>query len=316
MILLLGGSGYIGSAFVAEMERRGIAFQSLSREACDFTCFSAVLGHLKRLQPDFVINAAGFTGKPNVDACEVLRAETLLGNVVLPQVVSDACSAAGLPWAHVSSGCVYSGAKIHCEGSVRIEKDLIKPELRQWLEHHPEAIFGYDEMDASNFSFDNLPCSFYSGTKALAEQVVAKNELASVWRLRMPFDEVDCPQNYLSKLLRYERTYDNINSLSHRGDFVRACLDLWEKHAAPGIYNVTNPGFVSTRQVVDIICRTLSPGRCFTFWESDEEFYRHAALAPRSNCVLDTAKLLSAGVSIRPVEEALEHALLNWRRAS
>ena len=69
------------------------------------------------------------------------------------------------------------------------------------------------------------------------------------------------PRNYLSKVQRYEKVYDNVNSISHRGDFVRACLDLWERRAPFGIYNVTNPGFVTTRQVVDLVEKILKPAK-------------------------------------------------------
>jgi UDP-glucose 4,6-dehydratase len=130
--------------------------------------------------------------------------------------------------------------------------------------------------------------------------------------LRIPFDQFDNPRNYLSKVQNYPKVYDNINSLSHRGDFVAACLDLWQKRAPFGTYNVTNPGFVSTRQVVAMIQRILKPARPLEFWANDDEFYRQAAKTPRSNCVLDVSKLLSAGVKLRPVEEALENALQSW----
>ena len=133
-----------------------------------------------------------------------------------------------------------------------------------------------------------------------------------VWRLRIPFDEYDSSRNYLSKVQRYTKVYDNVNSLSHRGDFATACLDLWERRAPFGCYNVTNPGFVTTRQVVELIERQLKPTRAFEFWASDTEFYQVAAKTPRSNCVLDVAKLLATGVKLRPVEEALEHSLKNW----
>ena len=46
---------------------------------------------------------------------------------------------------------------------------------------------------------------------------------------------------------------------------------------------------------------------------SDEEFYRHAAKTPRSNCILDVTKLLATGVKMRPVHEALENSLRNWK---
>ena len=106
--------------------------------------------------------------------------------------------------------------------------------------------------------------------------------------------------------------YDNANSISHLGDFVSACLDLWRLRAPFGTYNITNPGYVTTREVVDAIARVLKPARRFEFWADDGEFYRLAARTPRSNCILDCTKLLRAGVAIRPVGEALEHALRNW----
>jgi len=65
--------------------------------------------------------------------------------------------------------------------------------------------------------------------------------------------------------------------------------------------------------VVEQIKKILQPARQFEYWASDEEFYRQAARAPRSNCVLEVAKLLAAGVKIRGVEEALEDSLKNWQ---
>jgi UDP-glucose 4,6-dehydratase len=96
---------------------------------------------------------------------------------------------------------------------------------------------------------------------------------------------------------------------------VRACLDLWARQAPFGIYNVTNPGFVTTRQVAELIQARLKPGRTFEYWASDEEFYRLAAKTPRSNCMLDVSKLLATGVAIRPVLEALDEALQRWQPA-
>ena len=70
---------------------------------------------------------------------------------------------------------------------------------------------------------------------------------------------------------------------------------------------------MTTRRVVEAIERILKPNRRFEFWENDEEFYRVAAKTPRSNCVLDVSKLLSAGVAVRPVDEALEESLRQWK---
>lgn len=312
MILLLGAAGYIGQAFELELSRRGVAFRSLSRDQVDYTDFETLRKFLDGTKPDFVVNAAGYTGKPNVDACETARADTLRGNALFPQTLSHACTVAGVPWGHVSSGCIYAGAWVTEKGRRRVEKDLTRPEVQHLLEVNREAIGGYREDDEPNFSFRSPPCSFYSGTKALGEEVLAGAGQAYIWRLRIPFDEIDNGRNYLTKVQSYSKVYDNVNSLSHRGDFVRACLDLWERRAPYGTYNVTNPGFVTTREVVDQIKKTRNPGREFEFWADDEEFYKVAAKTPRSNCVLDVSKLLATGVVMRPVEVAIRSSLENW----
>ena len=315
MIVLLGASGYIGEAFERVIRERGYPLTPVSRKYLDYTRFEALVDFIKTVKPSLLINAAGYSGKPNVDACETARAETLAGNTLLPQTIAHACAVTGTPWGHVSSGCIYSGAKIVLNGQIRAEKDFTKPELRHLAESDPSAVRGYTETDEPNFSFRDLPCSFYSGTKALAEEAIVGVGQSYIWRLRIPFDEIDHSRNYLSKVQRYEKVYDNVNSISHRGDFAKACLDLWQARAPFGIYNVTNPGYITTREVVEMIQRILKPKRQFEFWASDDEFYKFGAITPRSNCVMDMKKLLSTGIKLRPVDEALEDVLRNWKPA-
>jgi dTDP-4-dehydrorhamnose reductase len=313
MILLLGGSGYVGGAFQRELARRGLDFVNVRRAELDYGRFGPLLAWLRARRPEFVVNCAGYTGKPNVDACEDQKADTLLGNALLPQAIAHACAAAGVPWGHVSSGCIYAGAKLaRPDGTLETVKDLTTPEGRRVVAEEPARLRGFTETDPPNFSFRDGPCSFYSGTKALGEEALAGVSDSYVWRLRIPFDERDGARNYLSKIQRYAKVYDNVNSISHLGDFAWACLELWARRAPFGAYNVTNPGWVTTRQVVALIEERLRPARKFEFWAGDEEFYRVAAKTPRSNCVLDVSKLLAAGVNLRPVEAALDDALARW----
>lgn len=312
MIVLLGATGYVGQAFQRELQVRGEPFLAVSRKELDYTRYEVLVGVLRDLRPHFLINAAGYTGRPNVDACELAKADTLQGNTLFPLTVSHACQAAGIPWGHVSSGCIYAGAKIREHGETRVERDLTRPAIREVVQQRPACVEGFRENDPPNFTFRHPPCSFYSGTKALAEEALSHDESVYVWRLRIPFDEHDNARNYLTKLQRYAKLYENFNSLSHRADFVGACLDLWKLRAPFGTYNVTNPGFVSTQQVAEKIRKILDPERVFEYWADDEEFYRKAVKTPRSNCVLNVDKIQAAGVSLRPVEEALQEALENW----
>jgi dTDP-4-dehydrorhamnose reductase len=313
MILLLGASGYIGRAFANELRRRGDNFIPLTRKAVNYADFNLLFEYVRKLRPEFIINAAGYRGSPNVDACELAREETLFANTLLPQTIARVCSMTNTPWGHVSSASIYTGAKVLERGTMRIEKDLNRPEIRRLLVEHPESFHGFTEWDEPNFSFRRLPCNFYSGTKALAEDVIRGIGRSYIWRPGMPFNELEESRNFLLRIQQYPKVYDSENAISQVEDFVRACLNLWERRASFGTYNVVNPGAITTRQVVEMIQRILKLDRRFEFWKNDGEFYRFGARTPRSNCILDVAKLLATGVEMRPAEEALEDSLRNWR---
>ncbi|MBI2513729.1 MAG: sugar nucleotide-binding protein [Opitutae bacterium] len=290
MIYLLGGSGYVGHAYQALLARKSIPFRNLRRAEVNYADRATLTELLRREKPDFLINAAGYTGKPNVDACELHKSECLDGNAVLPGTVALACADAGIPWGHVSSGCIYTGART--DGS------------------------GFTETDTPNFSFRTNNCSFYSGTKALGEEVLADKPSVYVWRLRIPFNEVDSPRNYLTKLMRYATLLEATNSISQLDEFVAATFACWENRVPFGTYNVTNPGAITTHEVVALIRQTGVSNKNFVFFKDEADFMQKAAKTPRSNCVMDSAKLASVGIRMTEVHEAVERDLRRWRSAS
>ncbi len=287
MILLLGGTGYVGSAFQKLLTAKNIEFRNVSRREVDYANQSVLTNLLCNTRPEFLINCAGYTGKPNVDACELQKSECLQGNAVLPGIIREACDRTGTSWGHVSSGCIYTGTR--SDGN------------------------GFSEDDAPNFSFRTNNCSFYSGCKALGEECLEGAENVFLWRLRIPFNNGDSSRNYLSKLMRYNRLLKAVNSISHLDDFVQACWQMWSDRLPFGKYNVTNTGSISTEKVVSLIRQHLHLSRDFQFFESEDQFMQQAAKTPRSNCVLDNSKLLNAGVVMRGVEEAIIDSLRNWQ---
>ncbi len=286
MILLLGGSGYIGNAFCRYFEARSIAYRSVARAEVDYTQRDNLVRLIQQSKATFLINAAGYTGKPNVDACELHKADCLAGNAVLPGVIREACELAGITWGHVSSGCIYTGCR--SDGC------------------------GFTEDDPANFCFRTNNCSFYSGCKALGEECLAGSDSAYVWRLRIPFDHVDSGRNYLSKLMRYERLLDATNSITQLDEFVDVCWQSWERRIPYGTYNVTNTGAVTAREVVAHLKRQLGIEKHFEFFSSEAQFMSVAAKTPRSNCILDNSKLRATGIAISEVHEAIERSLKSW----
>ncbi|MCB1121750.1 MAG: sugar nucleotide-binding protein [Verrucomicrobiae bacterium] len=285
-LVLLGGSGYIGQTFQEVLQKRGISFRNFSRSELDYYHPQKLVEALKQEKPDCLINAAGYTGKPNVDACEDDKANCLLGNAVLPGVIREVCESQDIPWGHVSSGCIYTSKGT--DGRPFVEED--KP----------------------NFSFRTNNCSFYSGTKALGEEVLDGAEKCYIWRLRIPFDERNNPRNYLSKLLHYEWLLDAENSISQRFEFIDACLKSFEMDLPYGKYNVTNPGSISAREITEIMKKHGLVKKELKFFESEEAFMNQVVRAPRSNCVMSSEKLTRAGIHMTEVHEAVDKACANW----
>ena len=288
MYIVLGKSGYIAQAIISELKKRNLDHLALSRSDLDYTDFKTFqefyhINYNNSSTPtknSIIINCAGYIGKPNVDACESNKGDTIMGNVVFPTNLANHCSINASTLVQISSGCIYDG----------YEKD-------------------FSEEDAPNFTFNNG--SFYSGTKALCERMILNhNPRSYIFRLRIPFDHIDNSRNYLSKLINYDTLVNVTNSLSHRGDFAKYVIDLLEQRVPHGIYNITNKGSISTEEVVNLIKETILPDKVFNFFNSLESFNKKVK-APRSNCVLDTSKV-EKYIKIRDVREALEDSLSHF----
>lgn len=287
MIVVIGKNGYVAKIFCSQNSSYDL--KSVGRDDFDYYNPFLLSNYLKENNVKFLVNAAGFTGKPNVDACELAKYKCLYGNAILPGVIREVCEDLQIPWGHVSSGCIYSGRK-------------------------PGGV-GWNEEDEPNFSFRSPPCSFYSGTKALGEEVLDGAENCFIWRLRIPFNHEPSLRNYLQKLLNYENLLEAENSVSHLEEFCQKCIECFTKDIEPGIYNMTNPGSITTRQVTEWMIQEGLSDKQFTFFETEDEFMEKAARTPRSNCVLDTTKAEKAGIGMSPVEEAIIDSIRKMRQS-
>lgn len=286
MIILFGSTGYIGSEFKKQLENLKVPF------FCWPNSSKTTFNDLEKWYDESgypligaAINAAGYTGKPNVDACEIHKEDTLRGNIVWPQILADWCTLNDIPLGHVSSGCIYQGRR--ADGKA------------------------FTEDDEPNFGFQNNS-SFYSGTKLLGEQIVKKWEKHYIWRLRIPFEEFSNDRNYISKLLRYNKLLRAENSISNKQEFVDASIQSILKEIPYGTYNVTNTGYITTDMIVDKLKSTIAKDKSFSLID-EQDFYEKYAKTPRSNCVLDNTKILATGIKMKGVEESIDYCLNNWK---
>lgn len=286
-VIIFGGAGYIGSEFCRQMYSRGIDYIKVPSRG--WTSVGELRYIVKNWSPNVIINSAAYVGENSIKDCEQNKDQTIVSNVVFVKTLIDICTDNNIILGHMSSGCVYNG---YIDG-------------------------GYKETDVPNLSFKNNNCSFYTGTKVLAEDLLKTIQNKYVWRIRLPFDEVNNRRNYLTKILSYDKLVSAPNSLSHRTELVTACIDSFMNEVPYGVYNVTNPGWIDSYNIVLQMKKHMRlgdwmPHKTFNFFSSVDEFNALDSM-PRSNTILNTEKLSLVGIKMRDVNQSIEETLKQWR---
>ncbi|CAN1351788.1 Trifunctional UDP-glucose 4,6-dehydratase/UDP-4-keto-6-deoxy-D-glucose 3,5-epimerase/UDP-4-keto-L-rhamnose-reductase RHM1 [Linum perenne] len=137
--LIYGRTGWIGGLLGKICEKQGIAYQygrgRLENRA-------QIMEDIDVVKPTHVFNAAGVTGRPNVDWCETHETETIRANVIGVLTLADVCRDRDLLMVNYATGCIF-----------------------EYDDSHPvDSGIGFTEEDRANFTG-----SFYSKTKAMVQ---------------------------------------------------------------------------------------------------------------------------------------------------
>jgi len=287
VILIFGENGYVSKRFQSFFDYKKVQYKAVSLKECDV--LHKVGQSIIKHKPTFIINAIGYTGKPNVDACEDNKEECLIVNVQIANNIANACRHYDIPFGHVSSGCIYNS----------INENKV-----------------YDENDEPNFSFPNNNCSYYSGCKALAEKNIQSVwEKSYLWRLRMPFNHLPSSKNFISKILEYNKVISLPNSLTNIDEFVQACYYSIIKNVPYGTYNIVNPDAITAKEILEICKEYNLTKKEYNYFETLEEFTK-IVKTPRSNCVLSSDKIMNEGFGLLSSKESVRKALSVWNQTN
>jgi len=286
-ILLFGASGYIGTEFINQFQNvNGIEVICVSSRRPDGSSYSyrELSRMIVDMSPTVIINCSAYVGGLSIINCENRKDMTIQSNIIFPQMLGEICNGSDIVFGHFSSGCIYNG--------------------------YPDG--GFKEADEPNFTFKSNNCSFYTGTKVLAEELLKDVPNKYIWRIRLPFDERNHPRNYLTKLMSFDTLVNCDNSISNRRELVRACLECIINGVPFGTYNLTNPGYIRAYEIVEMAKKILKLDKEFKYFEDSETFDEFRKI-PTSNVILNTDKLASVGIKMTPVHDSVEWSLKNWK---
>ncbi|THY14009.1 NAD(P)-binding protein [Aureobasidium pullulans] len=276
VFLIWGGNGWVAGHLEALLKDQG---KSVHTTTVRMENREAVIKELDRIKPTHVFNCAGCTGRPNVDWCEDNKSATIRSNVIGTLNLADACEQRDIHISVFATGCIYA-----------------------YDDAHPIGGPGFLESDPANFSG-----SFYSATKSRVEEIMMNYPNVLCLRLRMPVSDDLHPRNFVTKIARYERVVDVPNSNTILHDLLPAAILLAENDET-GIYNFTNPGAISHNEVLGLFKKIVRPE--FGWKNFSLEQQSLVIKAGRSNCMLDTGKLVSKlkeyGFEVPEVHDAYE----------
>ena len=280
------GNGYIGKKVYNYLTSTMTDFDVVSMSKYDYddpaslreNLFNSLKSH--RDSPvEWLVNCVGYTGKPNVDACETDKQKCWDLNVTFPTILADFCLQHNIKVVNISSGCIYDGTKI------------------------------YSEDDEPNFGVSNGDSSWYSKTKHAAELCLSAYPNVYTLRIRMPVcNDFNSGKNYLTKLLKYNNLLQETNSKTVIEDLIHTVHRIINMKTVPtGIYNCVNPDPLSTKEVTEILDK-------YGMWNPHWKFINYEQLkehitANRSNCVLAVDKSIEYGLQFPPERESLNRIL-------
>ncbi|GER53956.1 dTDP-glucose 4,6-dehydratase [Striga asiatica] len=271
--LIYGRTGWIGGLLGKICEKQGIPYEYGKGRLQDR---ASILADIKSVKPTHVFNAAGVTGRPNVDWCESHKTETIRTNVVGTLTLADVCRENGLLVMNYATGCIFEYDAAHLEGSG----------------------IGFKEEDTPNFTG-----SFYSKTKAMVEELLKEYDNVCTLRVRMPISsDLNNPRNFITKISRYNKVVNIPNSMTILDELLPISVEM-AKRDLRGIWNFTNPGVVSHNEILEMYKEYIDSGFKWSNFTLEEQ--AKVIVAPRSNNEMDASKLKKEFPELLSIKESL-----------
>ncbi|KIZ02088.1 putative rhamnose biosynthetic enzyme 1 [Monoraphidium neglectum] len=273
VFLIFGKSGWIGGLVGDLLKQQGANFQFANARLEDR---SGVIAELERVKPTHVLNAAGVTGRPNVDWCETHKLETIRSNLLGCITLADVCLERGIHMTYYGTGCIFHYDDVFPQGSGK----------------------GFKESDKPNFTG-----SYYSYVKAMTESLIREFPNVLTLRVRMPIvADLTYPRNFITKIIKYDKVIDIPNSMTVLPELLPLSIEM-AKRKLTGIMNFTNPGAISHNEILQLYKDYIDPE--FTWSNFTVEEQAKVIVAPRSNNLLDTARIEGEFPELLPIRESL-----------
>jgi dTDP-4-dehydrorhamnose reductase len=255
--LIWGGNGWIGNMLCELLKSQTGNLVYIAKARLEN--LEDIQQEIEDIRPNFVINAAGLVGTPNIDWCETHKYETYNVNTIGTNNLAFACYQKNIHLTYYATGCIYNYDEKNPVGTFFSEKDL-----------------------------PNYWGSTYSHSKLLAENLLKNYNNVLTLRIRLPVTADGSAKCLLTKLNSYSKLINIANSLTVLPDLLPTSIKMMQRKLT-GIYNFTNQGTLTHNQIMQLYREYVDPTKVWQNFTLEEQAL--ILKAPRCNCALDVSKL-------------------------
>jgi dTDP-4-dehydrorhamnose reductase len=148
------------------------------------------------------------------------------------------------------------------------------------------CIFSYEHPDDPPFTIENKPNftgSSYSTVKGFTDQLTKLFKNVLNVRIRMPIMGTDHPRNFISKILKYPKIYNTLNSMTVLEDAIPALIKK-VKASCTGTINLVNPDPIDHVTILEMYKKYVNPNHKYELITKDE--HDHMLKSERSKNTL------------------------------
>jgi dTDP-4-dehydrorhamnose 3,5-epimerase-like enzyme/dTDP-4-dehydrorhamnose reductase len=209
--IIFGGNGYIGSNIIYYLKKFNKNYIKCNLRLDNIY---EIEKYINFYQPQYIINCAGLTGKPNIFWCNEHKIETIETNITFQLTLAKICNKNNIHLTVLGSGGIFDNDKF------------------------------YTEYDNGNFNKN-----FYSESRIYLENIIKNYDNVLYLRINYPISKFTSEKNLLTKLLKYN-TYESIDiSISYLDNLIPILFIMIENNEL-GIVNFVNEGIIN---IVDIM---------------------------------------------------------------
>lgn len=278
MILIYGGTGFIGKYIVSELNKHNLLYKLSSKRTYKY---DDILDDINQYKPTHIISAAGFSTPTNIDYYEYNVENLILTNTTGNLILADLSKLYNIHLTLFMSGSIYTYTNDDYYNNIYYEEDI-----------------------------PNFYGNTYSANRIATEYLLMYYPNICILRIRMPISDDMDMKSLITKIINYRTVINIPNSMSVLSDVIPFIYTAINQNLV-GIFNLVNNGIITHPEILDLYKLYVNPNYKYIIISEEEQNEKLYAL--RSNCHISNSKV-SQYIKIPHIKESITNIFNEMKR--